>query len=210
MLNAHTINARFRKLPGSDKIASPQSIQGVIGTIRSERPRAILEVGTGIGTLTFAIVGTLAEISSTATVVCVETNEFCLGQLRANLGSSLQRVTLVHDVNQLKRKSFEFAIIDGGTLEHAAYADFIAPHGIILIDGFRQKQRDAIRGSGRPVAFAHVRGANPRDGAYWLARFEPTLIERISYAARRAWSRWLIGLTRRILVQRAPSASHMP
>jgi 16S rRNA A1518/A1519 N6-dimethyltransferase RsmA/KsgA/DIM1 with predicted DNA glycosylase/AP lyase activity len=75
---------RFRTHEGAREMASPCAINGVIQAIDRYKPRRILEVGTGIGTLTSAI---LAAGPPTTEVVSAEDNDYCRDQLATLLGA---------------------------------------------------------------------------------------------------------------------------
>lgn len=196
--DARTIYERFRAFPGSDWIAKPEPIAGVIRHIARARPRAILEVGAGIGTLTHAIVATLRAVSHPARVVSIEHDAFCLAALDEHLGQELAQVDVAPDSSKLAPGAFDFVIVDGGTLERGGYAELVATRGVVLVEGGRGPQRAAMEATGRRFIVAHIGSADWDGGWYWLVKFEPTASDRVRFAVLKLWTRKLIPVRRRV------------
>lgn len=186
------IYSRFRELPGSRHIAKPAAIAALIKHIRRARPRSILEVGSGIGTLTYTILATLRSTGHRARVVTVEDNEFCLDALRRNLGDQLSEVELRTSVADLSPRSFDFLIVDGGTLERGGYIELLAPNGHILVEGGRGNQRDAMWATDRECVMTEIWPGRVEDGGYWLIKAEPTAIDRLRSRLGRFWVKRIV------------------
>lgn len=197
--DARLIYERFRAYPGSDWIAKPEPIAGVIAHVARARPRAILEVGAGIGTLTHAIVATLRELRHRARLVSIEHDAFCLAALDEHLGAELTQVEVAADSSRLAAGEFDFVIVDGGTLERGGYAELVAPGGVVLVEGGRGPQRAAMEATGRRFIVAHIGSTDWDGGWYWLVQFEPTLRDRLRFAALKIWTDTLIPVRRRVL-----------
>ena len=196
-VDARAIYERFRRYPGSEYIAKPGAIAGVSEQIARWRPSNILEVGAGIGTLTYTIIATLEANDHEARVVSIEHDPFCLAALPRNLGPSLSRVEIREDARGLEAGAFDFIIIDGGTLERGAYTELLAQRGRVLIEGFREHQRTSLRAVGRACAIREVWKGSQQDGGYWLIQFEPTgaertaaLLQQVRTAARGRVAGW--------------------
>lgn len=166
MLDSRALYERFRSYPGSQYIAKSGAIHGVSEQIARLRPTRILEVGAGIGTLTYTIITTLEMVGHHARVVSIEHDAFCLDALPRNLGPALGKVELRPDTRGLEPAAFDFVIVDGGTLERGAYTELVAPRGRVLVEGFREHQRVAIREAGRPCTIRNVWEGTARDGGY--------------------------------------------
>jgi len=123
--NARDIYSHFKQLPGSQYIATEKAIKGLIKWLKRHRPKAVLEVGAGIGTLTFACVAALSEGSegsdklSPSRLISIEPNDFCRSALRENLRDQWGRFELIRGLTELSAKPgpFDFVIIDGGNLD---------------------------------------------------------------------------------------------
>ena len=196
--DARKIYQRFRAYPGSDWIAKPEAVAGVIQHIANVRPRAILEVGAGIGTLTHAIVATLRALPHRARVVSIEHDPFCLGALREHLGTELADVEIVPDSTGLPPAAFDFVIVDGGTLERGGYTELLAPGGVVLVEGGRGPQRAAMEATKRRFIVGRILSADWDGGSYWLVQFEPTRADRVRFALSALWRHRLIPVRRRV------------
>ena len=71
----------FSNYEGSQHIAKEHSIFRVLQLIKKEKPKNILEIGLGIGTIYSSVRSFSEEINYYGT----ETNEFCLNSLKKNL-----------------------------------------------------------------------------------------------------------------------------
>jgi predicted O-methyltransferase YrrM len=201
-ITAETIFARFKSLPGSDQMASQHAIGGLMSAIRRYRPATVLEIGSGIGTLTFALVQAFAALGiDDCRITTVEDNEFCLRQLRRNLDGHLHRVNLVHDIGELTGRRFDLIVVDGGNQRDERFMSLLAQRGVLFVEGFRSPQRLLIGRSPRRVAAANVRSmkwdpslepSGGWGGAYWIFRFEPSPWERLWFTARHVWDGVLV------------------
>jgi 16S rRNA A1518/A1519 N6-dimethyltransferase RsmA/KsgA/DIM1 with predicted DNA glycosylase/AP lyase activity len=115
--DAKQIWEHFRALPGSNHIATLHSIEGLISWIKRQTPRSVLEVGAGIGTLTFTTVSAMSEVhgSEGFHITSTEDNEFCISALETNLRDQWGKFELIHLNSKFATKQlFDFVIIDGG------------------------------------------------------------------------------------------------
>jgi hypothetical protein len=203
---AEEIFQRFRSLPGAHEMASPCAIEGLLTTVERYRPRRILEVGAGIGTLTAAI---LAAAPTNARIASVEDNAYCLEQLAINLGTGFERVTVLASTDDLTGE-FDLVVVDGHQL--IDIVGYIARNGLVFVEANREAQRDAVDNSGRSFCIKHVRTLRrmaPDDpwgphqieryqSGYWLVRFEPSTRERGLFAMSDWWNSGIIGWRRRV------------
>jgi 16S rRNA A1518/A1519 N6-dimethyltransferase RsmA/KsgA/DIM1 with predicted DNA glycosylase/AP lyase activity len=98
--NAGEIYRHFKQLPGSQYMATEKAIKGLVKWLKKRRPKTMLEVGAGIGTLTFASVGALSECcegdgASSYRLISIEDNSFCLSALKQNLKDHWGRFELI-------------------------------------------------------------------------------------------------------------------
>lgn len=86
---------RFVVRPGSGYIASGFALGRIIDLVERRRPERILEIGSGIGTITTAIQSARDRSGRSGPHVRVEDIEFCLEQFAANLGAGADEVVVV-------------------------------------------------------------------------------------------------------------------
>lgn len=200
-LPAARIRAIFKARPGSEFIASADAIAGLQRLICTRRPRSVLEIGSGIGTLTFTILDAYRALGvKDYRMVTVEGNAFCVSQLRMNLANEPRPPHVVDDVGAIAGEQFDLVIVDGGNEDDTRFLDFVAPRGMVFVEGYRAPQRSHIARSGRRYASANIRSLQQNHhrpssvwgGAYWLYKFEPTLVERLTYARMYVWDGMLV------------------
>lgn len=183
----------FGARPGSTYIASAFAIDGLVEWLRRVRPRTVLEVGAGIGTLTSVSIQQLDAIHGPGSYryVAIEAEPFCLGQFDANIGADRGKVTLAdrYEAIPAGMAPFDFVIVDGGgpyaedgdsdldfvSAQNRLYASELAPHGVVFVEKDRHWQRETIRYAlrDRACAYCHYQPWTARPG-YHIYRFEPT------------------------------------
>ena len=197
----------FKQLPGSQHIATANAVDGLIKWLDRKRPQRILEIGAGIGTVTYAILNYVERHTKDLThpiLTSVEDNDFCLGQLEENLGQRLNKVRLVRDLSDVQRSSeqFDFLIVDGGDPEDGRFASLIAERGVVFVEANRLEQRKHIDKLNRRYAYTNFYRPQPdregRPGSYHVFQFEPTMAERVYHAAASLGVRFRRSLTRRL------------
>lgn len=194
---------RFVTRPGSGYIASGFALGRIIALVEQRRPERILEVGSGIGTITAAVRSAQVDVGLH---VAVEDVEFCLEQFAANLGPEADEVVVVPRARDLVAAvgpvAFDLVIVDGGDTpdlvpeeqhtftaadmadEVGAWLALVAPRGLVLVENIRAAQRGALEAqTRRRFAHEHVRPADATPGVhlYW---FEPSPLRRVAVAAR--------------------------
>lgn len=219
---------RFAQLPGAAVdgavgIASEHAIDGLMQLVRQRRPRRILELGGGIGTLTAAILDTLRDLPGEARhaeLVTAENNDYCRAQLTANLASHEGRYRLVKSVEEVRDSAgqselFDLIVVDGGgdlpnDMGVMDFSGLLAPRGAILVEGARLFQRDRIQEwyGHRPFVYAksrarHLRlrseaGLEAKNKPYHLFVFEPQPLEALRLRAGAFANRAGAALRRRL------------
>lgn len=202
----------FAKRPGATVsgnvgIASAHAIGGLLRVLQKRRPRRVLELGAGIGTLTFTVLDTLSRMGVTDQpdfrFDTVETQPFCLGQLDENLEGFEGKYRVHSDLSEVREAgiAYDLVIVDGGgdlpnDLGVLDFSGLLERRGVILVEGGRAFQRRLIAdwyGHRRHVytkssafrAELEVPGQQlrARNKAYHLYLFEPTIRERLTPAS---------------------------
>src|SRR5712691_10667149 len=215
MTNSMEIWKRFVRLPGakcgdSIGIAAERAIAALIELVRSRRPQRVLELGSGIGTLTTAVLeaardsGLIAEPEFT--FYTIESQSFCLDQLEINLKSFKGEYKSVRDISEVPKDIlFDLIVVDGGgdlpnDLGVIDFSSRLAHHGVILLEGGRGFQRRKILewygqranviAKITPVQStldAGMNGVEARQKPYRLFIFEPSLWERFRLKSQHRW-----------------------
>jgi predicted O-methyltransferase YrrM len=208
---ADAIYARFAERPGSDHIASANAINVLLWTVARWKPTRVLEVGAGIGTLTYTV---LQSRPAARSLCCIEADPFCVDALRTNVAADLDRVDLVATSNEVgAARRFELIVVDGGEAE--PFAQWLARGGVIFVEGDRAAQRRAIEESARPFERCVVRstrrartGGPVLEGQRWeggctVYKFEPTGLDQVTMRAVHAWNgSRLVDYRRRLISHR--------
>lgn len=202
MERAEEIWVHFKSVPGAGGIASEHAIGGLIKIIKKKKPKKILELGSGMGTLTYAIMASLGNFFGkefSYDFYTVENDEFCLGQLKKNLEGFEDKCTVINNISEVFSKGIQFdlIVVDGGgnlpdDMGPMNIENMVERKGVIFIEGSRRYQREMIKKwyAGRnyitvniPAAKDFINWKNERikNKAYWLLQFEPTLLERINF-----------------------------
>jgi hypothetical protein len=201
--DAEVIFQRFRVLPGARHIASPYAIEGLLRLIDQQRPRRILEIGAGIGTLT-SVIGGAARAG--AEVITVEDVPYCQEQLAVNLGDLLALIELRDSLDELSGV-FDLVVVDGHQLINVLR--YVSPGGYVFVEGDRWEQRDALATTNRPYCVAHYRSLRLRarddpwsvperyHSGYWIYAFEPSLDTHARFVAADLWYNRAIATRRR-------------
>lgn len=197
-LGAGSIFRHFRTQPGSDQIATRYAIRGLQRWLRRRRPWTILEIGGGIGTLTWTCRTTCPE----AVLWIVEDDAGCRRRLLALLAgvnwlshdqplhravSDYWRILSSAEFNgECVRPLFPFVIVDA---EPPDYMGRVGKRATVFFEGNRTMERHHLElalGSHRRMAWACCRPWD-RSKGYWVYQFEPTRWERLHLGALRAW-----------------------
>lgn len=219
MERSEEIWQHFKSLLGSEGIASKHAIKGLIETIKRKRPEKILELGAGIGTLTYTILASLHKFFGEEynyTFYTVENNEFCIGQLKKNLKDFEGKYIPIDNTLKLASKNikFDLIVIDGGGVDPGdtgpmTIENMVGRQGVIFIEGYRKYQRDMIKKwyQNRNFVCVNIRTADEfikwkdikiRGKNYWLYQFEPTILQKLKFFILYIWWDKLIKIRRKL------------
>jgi protein-L-isoaspartate O-methyltransferase len=183
-MKAIEIFTAFKARPGSEFIASPFAIDELSKLVIGKRPKRVLEVGAGIGTLTYVLCRLKEQCPFE--LVSVEWNDFCLGELAKNVDGEFTLVNSMDDASG----EFDLIVIDGGS-QDPRFVSALATRGVIFIEGFMDKKHALIRDvyrNKRKYASSNWRSKDRRSGI-WLFQFEPTASESMWYSVNSFWNR---------------------
>lgn len=140
----------FSAKDGSQHIATPITIQALIDLNKEMPIRYVLEMGAGIGTISY----TLLKYTD-ANVDLYEDNHFCQGELAKNLSGFTERCKLLTDYSQKPtRSSYDLFVVDGGSGKgedggRMKIVQFLAAAlddvKVCYIEGGRHTQRTLLR-----------------------------------------------------------------
>jgi len=146
-MNHEHIYELFKGKAGSEGIAGRVTLREIVRFCREHKPRAVLELGGGIGTISYAVLSNCDAI-----VDIYEHNDFCIAALNENLKDYKERFSIIPDYLMLPpKREYDLIIIDGGKGKHTFDGGF--PRGVnayihsldslktIFIEGERKSQR---------------------------------------------------------------------
>ena len=136
----------FSTLEGNQNIATEFALKIITKFVKSYRPKNILELGLGIGSISYAILHYCNATNQKINYVGTEANEFCLEVLPKYLKEYYSQVTIFKTLDNVSNtEKFDFVIIDGKDESLSKVKDIISKHGIIIIEGDRIPQLSLIR-----------------------------------------------------------------
>lgn len=137
---ARRTHAEFAALPGAEHIATEFALAHLSGLLTETRPRRVLEIGAGIGTITRLL---LDHPTGVELVVSTEENEFCLGALSYNIGQETSRWKLVSSAAEAPPLDYDLVIFDG--IHGSTDAFPLLGNGTVcFVEGIRQTTREAL------------------------------------------------------------------
>ena len=152
------IHEKYAKQIGSDQIATKLALSLISKHIELTIPESVLEIGSGIGTITDLLIQQLP----TSDIFCYEVNSFCLEQLKKNISSP--RIILIDKLSELQNINchIDFIIIDD-LIDKRTTFELIrqtTPQSV-FIEGHRRMQRLhvmlAYRHIGESFSFRNIR-----------------------------------------------------
>lgn len=108
--DAIDIYTTFKEKRGSEFISKPVSIDFFVKFCKKENPQKILELGAGIGTISY----TLLKYSDSF-IDMYEENDFCKDKLKENLSEFKGRYHIIPSYKMLPPKEhYDLIVVDGG------------------------------------------------------------------------------------------------
>lgn len=141
--HARLIFSEFESKPGSEHIASEFALAHLSAILTTRRPRTVLELGAGIGTITKLLV---THPHSPRNIVVTEDNEYCIMEFRKNLDEiHLAAVTLVRNLEELlaQDQTYDLTICDGG-FENKAHFKGASKDTTFFFEGSRSLHRKLL------------------------------------------------------------------
>ena len=135
----------FSKLEGNQHIANLFAIEKILDIIDFNRPKRILEIGLGIGSISYSIIDYLSKRQSSFEYFGTEANKFCLEKLPENLKNYYSEINLFPNIEKVKTENkFDLIIIDGSDNSIEQIQSMITNNGIIFIEGDRKSQQGIL------------------------------------------------------------------
>jgi predicted O-methyltransferase YrrM len=110
---------------GGKHIATRRALICLATVVRKHQPKAVLEFGTGIGTITYLLLSAGTELN----VVGVEDSPFCIEQLQRNIPEEFKpRLTVVSKNDVPGDRRFDLIVIDGRLPPRTDKQNIFLPH----------------------------------------------------------------------------------
>lgn len=131
----------FSKLEGNDYIAFEFALYSVLRIINKYKIQNVLEIGLGIGSISYAVLKYSEMRNSKIEYFGTEDNEFCLKQLPLSLEKYFSELNLFNKIDLINQeKIFKMIIVDGSDNQLQKIQRLVSENGIIFIEGDRQTQ----------------------------------------------------------------------
>jgi hypothetical protein len=162
---AKNIHESFSRKAGSHRIASAFSLCHLSRLIRVRKPKVVLEIGAGIGTISELILLHQEKIDC---LCSIESDSFCRAALRENLRPrDGQKWNLLHSHEEIPGSSdFDLIIFDGNQYDYTTFR-FLCDETAVFVDGMRRRTRKEL------ASYCQAAGLNLRLHEYsgtWRVR----------------------------------------
>ena len=163
----------FEKL-NDGYIASFFFLQELTNLIQAKRPRRILEVGVGMGTIPYSV----RQFKDTFEYVGTEMLGLCIDRLKINAPF----VHLFKDVSEVGGK-FDLIIVDGRDKDTNKLPSMLNKKGLILVENDRRGQVEIIQNSTsrKYVNYRKRPFSLHKAAGYTVFIFEPGLRDHVSF-----------------------------
>lgn len=136
---------KFSKAEGSQFIASEYALKKILEYLQNYKPKTILEIGIGIGTITDSVLKAFHN-NYRPVLFGTENNKFCLSKLPENLGEQYNSLNIFPSIKNLPSDSrFDLIIIDGKESNLNLIKDFANDHCVVIVEGDRKDQTEIFR-----------------------------------------------------------------
>jgi precorrin-6B methylase 2 len=144
--HSESIYLYFSDKEGNQHIAGLYAIEKILTLIKLNKPKRILEIGLGIGSISYAILNYYKKNNLSISYDGTEDNEYCLSQLEPNLGEFYTQLNIYKNIHAIHHTDkYDFVIIDGTDHSLDLIKDLISPHGVIFIEGHRAGQTTKMK-----------------------------------------------------------------
>jgi len=136
----------FKEKEGSQSIAGIATLEAIVSLCKRDRPATILELGGGVGTISFALLK-----NCDATIDIYEQNDFCAKMLKENLKEMEGRYTIIPDYIYLPpKREYDLIVVDGGKGKGkdggfpqviCSYINSLSSVKTIFVEGQRKSQK---------------------------------------------------------------------
>lgn len=136
----------FSEKEGNQHIAGQFGLEKILDILTINKPKRILEVGLGIGSISYTIFKNYKAKGPDFIYHGTEANEFCLKALKENLSNYYDCISIYSDLDAIRPKiKYDFIIVDGSDKAIDQIKDIITPNGVIFIEGGRAKQTEKMK-----------------------------------------------------------------
>jgi len=136
----------FSNLEGNQHIAGLFGLEKILDIIEVNNPKRILEVGLGIGSISYTILKNAEQKNEKIVYDGTEANEFCLNALKENLSEYYESIDIYNNIKEINpSQKYDMIIIDGSDEALNQIKDLISPNGVIFIEGGRASQTNAMK-----------------------------------------------------------------
>ena len=140
---ARVIYREFRAKPESQRIAGEFALIELSRLLTRIKPKHVLEIGTGIGTITKLL---LTHPDRPVQITATEANRVCLAELAKNLaGVPLDGLTLVKSAVELDTADHYDLVIFDGTLDKEKQYQVFRPGTWCFVEGSRRATISALK-----------------------------------------------------------------
>jgi len=136
----------FSSLEGNQHIASEFALKMILKIIAKHKPKAVLELGLGIGSISYSILSFSKMNNQEIVYYGTERNEFCLDALSKYLKEYYTKVKLYSSLSEVPTDiKFDLVIIDGSDENIKKVENCITKNGMIIIEGDRIPQLNILK-----------------------------------------------------------------
>jgi hypothetical protein len=136
----------FSNLEGNQHIASEFALKKIIDIIKNYKIKNVLELGLGIGSISFCVLEFSKEYNKNMEYSGTESNEFCLEVLPKYLKEHFNKIQIFNGLKEVPNNvKFDMVIIDGKDENLMQVKKIISNRGIILIEGDRKPQLELLK-----------------------------------------------------------------
>lgn len=201
----------FSGLEGNQHIASLFAIEKILDIIEFNKPKRILEVGLGIGSIAYSIIDFLTLKDMEFEYCGTESNPFCLEKLPENLNDYFRKILIFSSLEEMGSFSkFDFVIVDGLDDAIEKVRDLISFNGVIFIEGDRSIQQNHLSKifpnswQVHLISIYHEPNYGPFTTGHWsgggkLIYINPTYPQKLNWVREKLKSAFRNRVTRHLL-----------